>query len=260
MNLKTIRKINLTTVCLIIFFFIFSMSVLAQNNDRSVNDTEVKSDLLDDIKSNILERGNVEKRSEVRTLDKVYSERGILSENERLNEVRETVRKRVRQVEERVIGNTSNIEERRSQMEGRFNEQRQNAAKNYADNIIRRLNSLVNRLESSSQRISQRIERLENLGFNLASSRILLEEVSTSLEKLQEEIKISETLIEESVNSETPRESMAMARELMLEARNRAREIHQILVSVIVEIRANIEIFSENQGIDNNDENEENVG
>lgn len=164
------------------------------------------------------------------------------SVDEKLQAKREEIQARkVEQQEQRVLKREeimARIETKKATAAAKLQEKRQERIMAYYGNLSKRITATIARIEKLIERIETRLASIEEdsgvdvtfIESQLADAKELLDQASASL------LAANDTL-EVVLESEDPKEAFALTRETVKEIKNNLKEVHQILVHVIGDIK-----------------------
>ena len=130
-------------------------------------------------------------------------------------------------------------EENRVTVRARLSEMRQERIRTFFGRLTIRFEAAIARLERLISRIESRLETIkvnneeveaETIEGELAEAKEKLAEAETALEE-------AETSLEEILNAEDPKAAFEYVRELIMGIKEQLKEVHQILVEVIGDIK-----------------------
>lgn len=167
----------------------------------------------------------------------------------RMEAEREKVEARKEEIQKQIEETRANIEarreelkkaaeEKRADIKQRLDERRQENIKRFASQMFDRFDAAIARLNTLADRIESRINKLEELGQDVAEYRALLDEGRAKIELAIEAQAAAETSVDEIVISDDPKSSFEKCRGFTKEVVQALKAAHQALVDVIEAMKA----------------------
>lgn len=123
----------------------------------------------------------------------------------------------------------------------------------YVNRMLTRLSVSVERLEKLSERVSSRIDKLEEKGFDLSSASVLFDEADEKIIEAKSALEKTKQEIIGVLESESPREGFRDAREGVKAVVSAIRGAHGKLVEAVREIKADIDSNAGNSAADSDE-------
>lgn len=116
-------------------------------------------------------------------------------------------------------------------------EQKKKNIQTYFTQMTKRLELLISRLETLTARIESRIAKLEAGGQNLTEEKNQINLAKTKLDKARSDLNSANSKLEEILTGNNPKQAFAEVRTLIKDLKTQLKEVHQILVHVIGNIK-----------------------
>lgn len=158
-------------------------------------------------------------------------EREIPSRSAQENRVK-TEERRVEAVEKREEAREARIEVKEEKQENRL-QTAKDRIKNHADLMIKRFENAINWLDVMHDRIESRINKFEEDGVNVDEAIANLALAKVKIDESGESVSNLKTAIEEALEGDDIKASLAEIRTLTEEAKNAIKEAHRALVNTI---------------------------
>jgi len=131
------------------------------------------------------------------------------------------------------------LEEHRATMAAKLAEHRQERIRAFFGFLTRRMEAAINRLERLISRMESRLAKIEEENSEIDTTSIR-EEINQAKDKLADAsaaLSTAKTSLEDILNADDPKTAFTTVRDLLKGIKEQLKEVHQILVKVIGEMR-----------------------
>lgn len=176
--------------------------------------------------------GNFQNQEQTQAENQEEVREQVRTANPDLGELRQNV------IEKREIIREK-IQERQATLAARLAEKNKERIRNFFGRMTKRFQAAINRLERLISRIESRLSKIESEDKNIDTTGIR-EDVDEAKDKLAEAsaaLSEANTSLEDILTSDNPGETFAELRELLKGIKEQLKEVHQILVHVIGDIK-----------------------
>lgn len=161
-----------------------------------------------------------------------------LTKEERREELENRLEERKELNYQRRLELKNEIEERKASQAARLAEARQMRISKYFMNLKVRIEATILRIETLIDRIESRLAKIEETGdVDTTSIHEQLESAKSLLEESRDLLTLAEDELENTLESENPKDAFEYVRQSIHQIRDNLVEVHRILVHVIGDIR-----------------------
>lgn len=174
------------------------------------------------------------------TTDSASPEVSITEPPKNSEEVREMVRKRIlknKELREKIKERVQTHQEKREEMRGKLTEKKKKRVRRLFARITKRIKAAISRLELLIARINKRLDILAGEGEDVTDIRIEIAQAEELLESAKGSLADAESLLEDALSSDNPKESFAVIRDTVKSMKSTLVGVHRILVKVIGDIK-----------------------
>jgi hypothetical protein len=222
---------------------------VAVNTEENEKRQMLQESVLEDSALGDRAQERLENREEVREMREAYVSERVQLRNEQREEMHTMYLDRkdalLERIEERKQVRAEKVSERKAGLEERAQERIQG----YATRILERMQAALGRLTQIADRITLRIEKLEEADIDLTDAKAELEDVYVLIEDAKEYIEIMNTTIADALTSEEPAAQKEEVRESITLAKDGLKAIHTALTETVVLVKASSkDMMNEEEG------------
>lgn len=242
----------------IAFFVSFTFTYAQEDVGVTVSNTS-EIDSTDKVPTTNAVRTNTPiKRKAVELKSKKLDVRTTLQEKRaELESKRENAKEKL---EEKKAERAEKMEEKRAEKTKRLEERAKKRIDAYVERISKRLTVALERMDKIIGRVESRIAKLEekftDRGLDLSDAKRLLNEARDEVASAREDVSAVGGAIEGALNTDNPKESFSVIRELIKDAVASVKSAHRALVEAVKSVKASVEPNNTESSDDTTDTNE----